>query len=276
MKHIINFFKGIIIGISNVIPGVSGGTMAVSMGIYEQLIDCIGNFFHDFKKNFIKNIIFLLPIVLGAGLAVILFSKLITFLLASYSMQTQFAFIGLILGSLPFIFKKSKEKGFRKSYIIPGVVALTIGITLTILEFKGLAGKPISSFDMNFINILLIFIYGFISASSMIIPGISGSFVLLLLGVYTAIMTAISTLNIFVLIPFALGVVFGVIACSKLINWLLKHFYGYTYFAIIGFVIGSLPAIFPGITFDISGFISIIILILSFVMSFYISKYTNS
>ena len=101
-EHIINFFKGIIIGIANVIPGVSGGTMAVSMGIYEKLVDVIGNFFHDFKKNFVKNMIFLIPLGLGAAFAIIAFSKLILFLLEDYAMQTQFAFIGLILGSMPF------------------------------------------------------------------------------------------------------------------------------------------------------------------------------
>ena len=92
MTHIINFFKGIIIGISNVIPGVSGGTMAVSMGIYEKLIGIIGNFFHDFKKNFIENMKFLLPIAFGGGIGIILFSKLITFLLQDYSMQTRICF----------------------------------------------------------------------------------------------------------------------------------------------------------------------------------------
>ncbi len=276
MKHIINFLKGAIIGISNVIPGVSGGTMAVSMGIYEKLIDTIGNFFRNFKKTFVENMKFLLPIVLGAGVAIILFSKLITFLLQDYSMQTQFAFIGLILGSLPFIFKKSKEKGFKWTYIIPAIITFAIGITLAILELKGITGEPIASFNIDFVTVILLFVYGFISAASMVIPGISGSFVLLLMGAYTAIMTAISTLNILVLIPFAIGVAVGIIACSKLINWLLNHFYGYTYYAIIGFVIGSLPAIFPGFSFDIAGFVSIVVLILGFVSSFLISKYTNS
>lgn len=276
MEHIINFFKGIIIGISNVIPGVSGGTMAVSMGIYEKLVDSIGNFFRNFKKTFVENMKFLLPIALGAGIAIILFSKLITFLLADYTMQTQFAFIGLILGSLPFILKKSNEKGFKISYIIPGILTFSIGITLAIFELMGITGQPIAYFNIDFVTIILLFVYGFISAASMVIPGISGSFILLLMGAYTAIMTAISTLNILVLIPFAIGVAVGIIACSKLISWLLNHFYGYTYYAIIGFVVGSLPAIFPGFSFDIAGLISIIIFILGFIASFFISKYTNS
>lgn len=275
MTHIINFFKGVIIGISNVIPGVSGGTMAVAMGIYEKVVDCIGNFFHNFKKTFLENVKFLLPIALGAGTAILLFSKLITYLLADHTMPTQFAFIGLILGSLPFIFKKSKEKGFKITYIIPAIITFSIGLTLAILELKGITGEPIESFNIDFVTIVLLFVYGFISAASMVVPGISGSFILLLIGAYTAIMTAISTLNIIVLIPFAIGVALGIIVSSKIIDWLLKHFYGYTYYAIIGFVIGSLPAIYPGFAFNVSGLISIIVLIIGFFASFLIAKYTN-
>lgn len=276
MKHIINFFKGMIIGIANIIPGVSGGTMAVSMGIYEKLIQTIGNFFHHFKENFKKNMIFLIPIVLGAGIGIVAFSKLLKFLLENYAMQTQFAFIGLILGSIPFVMKKSVEQGFSWKYIIPGLIALGIGVTLAILELMGITGNAVESFDINFINIVLLFIYGIVSAVSMVVPGISGSFILLLLGVYSAIITAISTLNILVLIPFAIGVAVGILLASKLISFLLDHFYGYTYFAIIGFVLGSLLAIYPGFSFDMAGLVSIICLILGFIASYLISKYTNT
>lgn len=276
MKHIINFFKGMIIGIANIIPGVSGGTMAVSMGIYEKLIQTIGNFFHHFKENFKKNMIFLIPIVLGAGIGIVAFSKLLKFLLENYAMQTQFAFIGLILGSIPFVMKKSVEQGFSWKYIIPGLIALGIGVTLAILELVGITGNAVESFDINFINIVLLFIYGIVSAVSMVVPGISGSFILLLLGVYSAIITAISTLNILVLIPFAIGVAVGILLASKLISFLLDHFYGYTYFAIIGFVLGSLLAIYPGFSFDMAGLVSIICLILGFIASYLISKYTNT
>lgn len=276
MKHIINFFKGMIIGIANIIPGVSGGTMAVSMGIYEKLIQTIGNFFHHFKENFKKNMIFLIPIILGAGIGIVAFSKLLKFLLENYAMQTQFAFIGLILGSIPFVMKKSVEQGFSWKYIIPGLIALGIGVTLAILELMGITGNAVESFDINFINIVLLFIYGIVSAVSMVVPGISGSFILLLLGVYSAIITAISTLNILVLIPFAIGVAVGILLASKLISFLLDHFYGYTYFAIIGFVLGSLLAIYPGFSFDMAGLVSIICLILGFIASYLISKYTNT
>lgn len=272
MKHLINFFKGMIFGIANVIPGVSGGTIAVCTGIYEKLISIIGNFFKNFKKTFKENMIFLIPIGLGAVIGILAFSRLITYLLETFPMQTNFTFIGLILGSLPLIFKKSNLQGFKKRYIIPGIITFGIGIALTILEIMNVTGTAITSFDMNFGTVISLFLYGFISAASMVIPGISGSFMLLLLGAYTAIMTAISALNIPVLIPFAIGVGLGIIACSKVIDILLAKFYGFTYYAIIGFIIGTLPILYPGFAFNIGGLISIILMIVGFVGSYLLCK----
>ena len=100
MEHIINFFKGMIVGIANVIPGVSGGTIAVCTGIYEKLISTISNFFKNFKKTFKSNFFFLIPIGLGAVVGILAFSKLMTYLLENFPMQTNFTFIGLILGIL--------------------------------------------------------------------------------------------------------------------------------------------------------------------------------
>ena len=134
-------------------------------------------------------------------------------------------------------------------------------------------GTTITAFDMNLGTIIMLFVYGFISAASMVIPGISGSFVLLLLGAYTAIMSAISALNIAVLIPFAVGVGIGAIVCSKVIDILLKKFYGYTYYAIVGFILGSLPILYPGFAFSFAGLISIIIMIIGFVFSFILCKF---
>ena len=272
MEHIINFFKGMIVGIANVIPGVSGGTIAVCTGIYEKLISIISNFFKNFKKTFKQNMIFLIPIGLGAVVGILAFSRLMTYLLENFPMQTNFTFIGLILGSVPLIFKKANLQGFKKQYIIPGIVTFGIGIVLTILEIMNVTGNVITAFDMNFGTVITLLLYGFISAASMIIPGISGSFMLLLLGAYTAIMTAVSTLNIAVLIPFAIGAILGVLACSKVIDILLAKFYGYTYYAIIGFILGSLPILYPGFAFNLSGLVSIVLMIVGFVGSFLLCK----
>lgn len=272
MKYFINFLKGMIIGIANIIPGLSGGTMAISVGVYEKLINTIGNFFKKFKETFKENMIFLIPIGIGAVVGVVGFSKLLDFLLNNYKMPTQFAFIGLILGSFPLIFKNANKNGFKKSYLIACVITLVIGLVLTILEKTGVTGATVNSFDLNFVNIILLFFYGFIAAGTMVIPGLSGSFMLLLLGVYGAILSAVSSLNIPILIPFGIGVMAGILVCAKVIDLLLNKFYGHTYYAIIGFIIGALPAIYPGFAFNLMGIISIITLILGFVASYMFSK----
>ena len=272
MKHFINFIKGMIIGIANIIPGVSGGTMAVTTGIYEQLISSIGNFFKKFKETFVENMKFLIPIGLGAVIGIVLFSKLLKYLLDNFEMATKFAFMGLIIGSFPLIFKNSVSKGFKKKNLIPFVITFAIGLTLTILQMMGIAGTEVQSFDMNFVTVVLLFVYGAIAASAMVVPGISGSFILLLIGVYKAILSAVSSLNIPVLIPFALGAAVGVIAIAKLIDVLLNKWHGGTYLAIIGFIIGTLPAIFPGFAFNMQGIISIIVFVVGVVLSYLASK----
>ena len=141
MKYFIDFLKGMLIGIANIIPGLSGGTMAITVGIYEKLISTIGNFFKKFKETFKENMIFLIPIGLGAVIGVVGFSKLLEFLLDKFAMPTKFAFIGLILGSFPLIFKKANKSGFKKSFIIPFIITLTIGITLTVLQLWELLEK---------------------------------------------------------------------------------------------------------------------------------------
>lgn len=272
MKYFINFLKGILVGIANLIPGVSGGTMAVSVGIYDKLISCIGNFFKNFKKTFKENMLFLIPIGLGSVFGIIAFSKLLKFLLEHYEMQTCFTFIGLILGSIPFIFNNANKKGFRKKFLISFLISFAFGSALSILEILGITGNEITNFSTDPLTLIIIILYGFIAAISMVIPGISGSFILLLLGVYSAVLGAVSSLNFLVLIPFAIGVILGIIISTKLLDYLLKHFYGYTYYAILGFIFGSIPSIFPGFTFNLSGLFSIILLIVGFISTFIISK----
>lgn len=293
MTHIINFFKGLIVGIANIIPGLSGGTMAVSFGIYEKLIDSISkiatllkdffkniknlkNFFKENKDNIVKLLLFLVPVGLGAIVGIVAFSKLLKFLLTNYDMPTKFAFIGLILGSIPIMFKKANKEKFKKSFLIPFAFTLIIGMALAILEYMGIAGTTIESFDLsNISTYVLLLVYGFIAAGSMIIPGISGSFILLLLGAYNAVLGLVSELNILGLIPFAIGAILGVFACSIIIEKLLAKWYSYTFYGIIGFVIGSLPALYPGFTFNKLGIISIIVLIICTILSYIFTKVTE-
>ena len=274
MEYIINFFKGALVGIANIIPGVSGGTMAVITGIYKKLIDIIGNILSHLKSwaKLKEDFKFLIPIGLGAVIGIVAFSKLLKWLLANHNMPTIYCFLGLIIGSLPLIFKDSNKKGFNIKYIIPFIITLIFMIVLNILGNSVNEENAITEFATTPVNMIKLFGYGFVAAGTMIIPGVSGSMVLMIMGIYTAILSAVANLNIIILIPFAIGVGIGIIIVSKIMNILIEKFYGYTYYAILGFIIGSIIFIFPGFTFNLVGLASIITFVIGFLASYFVSK----
>ena len=271
MKYFIDILKGAVVGIANIIPGVSGGTMAVITGIYEKLIDIIGNIFSHLKSwtKLKEDLKFIIPIGIGAVVGIVAFSKVLEWLLGSYEMPTLYCFLGLIIGSLPLIFKNANDKGFNIKYIIPFVITTALMILLNMINVDE---TILVEFGKTPIDILKLVGYGFVAAGTMIIPGISGSMVLMIMGIYNAILAAVSSLNITVLIPFAIGVGIGIIIVSKIIDMLLAKFYGYTYYAILGFIIGSIVFIFPGFAFSLTGLASVITFVIGFVVSFMISK----
>lgn len=245
---LINFIKGFILGIANVIPGVSGGTMAVSMGLYELILSSIGNFFKDIKGNFIK----LLPIILGILVAIVSTSKLVTYALTNYKAQTLCLFIGLIFGGVSLIMRKIKGKGSKTNYLIFFVIFFFV-ISLNFLK-TGLI--EISFANMGIIDYLLLLLMGFIASSAMVIPGISGSFILMVLGYYDKIIYTISTItdfsklgsNLLILVPFGIGVIIGIVFMAKLITNLIKKYETKTYFAIMGFVLSSVVVLLLQLT----------------------------
>ncbi len=248
MKNLVLFFKGFILGVANIIPGVSGGTLAITLGIYEDIIKAISHFFSNFKKN----IKFLLPIALGAVVSILLLSKVISFSLEKAPVATTLFFIGLIVGGLPLIFKKIEGKKVKKSYIISFIVPMVIVLGLT---FISSGNNYINLTNFNPLMILILFIVGVVASATMIIPGISGSFVLMLLGFYKPIVKTVSNLtnlnmfghNMLVLIPFGIGVLVGIVLIAKLIEYLLKKHETSTYYAIIGFIILSIASLIIGL-----------------------------
>lgn len=258
MIFLVNLLKGAIVGVANIIPGVSGGTMAVITGIYEKIIGIISSLFKNIRKwNILKkDLLFLLPVILGALGGILLLSNLIKYLLEAHYMPTLFCFLGLIAGSLPLIFKKANHKGFNVKYLIGFLVTLAFMITLAYLSSQSKSITSVEAFGSSPLDFLLIAIYGMIAATAMVVPGISGSMIMMMLGVYNAVIDAVSSLNFMVLIPFIIGAVFGLVLISKLIKLLLDRFYGYTYYVILGFVAGSIVFIFPGFAFNMDGLIS--------------------
>ena len=277
--NFILFIKGFIMGIANVIPGVSGGTLAVILGVFKDFVGSISNIFKSFKKS----VLFLLPIVLGMGVAVVASSKLIETCLNYYPLATILFFVGLILGGVPILF--NKIKGEMKS--IPNYIIFIIMFSFILLFTFVISGeKNVELVSLTFIDYILLFIVGALASASMVIPGISGSMVLMTVGYYNSILATVSDIfnfenfwhNVSILIPFGLGVVIGILLIAKLITFLLNKLEVKTYFAIFGFIFSSLIVIFfkNNINFNIIEFIiGLVLMVGGFLISYFIAKFNK-
>ena len=246
MEYILKIVRGMIIGIANAIPGVSGGTMMVSMGIYDDIIGSVNNLFSNIKKS----IMTLLPYAIGMAVGVVGLSYGIEYFLTNYSLQTSMIFIGLILGGLPVILEKVKGKSLGTSNIIVFLLFFCMVIGLQIIGGGEDTGNVLTP---SIIETVKLFFIGIIAAATMVIPGVSGSMMLMLLGYYYPVITTITTLidgmigfemsRIFyscaILVPFGIGVVVGIFAIAKLIEILLNNYETLTYCGILGLVIAS-------------------------------------
>ncbi len=243
-EKIILVLKGMIIGVANIIPGVSGGTLMITLGLYEEVIDTISHFF----KNFKKNLRLLIPLAIGMVLSILLLSKVISVCLEKYPFPTTLFFIGLILGGIPLLWRKSKAAKYKWSNWL--VFAITFGVILAFTFLKS-GDFVVDLNSLTPVGYITLFLIGMVSAATMVIPGISGSFVLMMLGYYEPIVNTIKDLtkfdllghNILILAPFGLGIVIGIVLVAKLIEYLLKRYPIKTYYGVLGFVLASLVAI---------------------------------
>lgn len=236
MDAIILFIKGAIIGAAGIAPGLSGGALAIAMRVYDHLMDAVLHFLKKPKKY----LPFVIPLGLGGLLGMVAFSRVLVFLFENHNILTRFAFVGLIGGTIPGIGRTASQKGFKPVYL--GVTALTCGL----ITFLGTlsSSKPID------INVMTLLLSGLILGVGTVVPGLSSSVLLMALGTYDDVMRAISVLNIPVLIPTGIGFIVAFLALVKTIDYLFERAYGLTYFAILGFLIGSLFPIFPGFKGD--------------------------
>ena len=236
LKFFKDFFKGILIGAGAILPGISSGVLCVIFGIYESLLNCVFNFFKNIKQNFK----FLFPLVAGGLVGIIIFGNILKYLFFAYPIQIKFIFIGLILGSIPAIFKEgtSKEK-FKPQYLIFTLFSLILGILLVILE------NNLPSSTSNEYNFLFLVFSGFLMSAGVIIPGVSSTLILMLLGIYEFYLDAVATFYLPFLIPLGIGLFIGSLICMKITQFLLNKYHAQTFFTIIGFTIGSIFVLFP-------------------------------
>lgn len=274
MSFIYLFLIGILIGTAMIIPGVSGSVIAVIFGVYDKSITALTNLF----KNFKKNIIYLF--ILGSGIltGAIWFSNVMMFLYEKHEIITKFSFIGLILGGIPFLINEIKKKKTEKINVKMFLITLLFSLVLWYLS-ENLINLTINiNNSSKILNFFLLFLSGFIYSVGKVIPGISGSFLLILIGMYEFVLSIMANPIIAVvtsfdkILPFILGLIFGVIVLLKLMKYLLDKKFGLTYSIIIGFVIGSIPALIPKFSFNLDFITGIIVMIVSFVLSYKLTK----
>lgn len=271
--------QGMVVGIANIIPGVSGGTMMVAMGLYDKLIHAITHLKSEFKES----MKLLIPIFIGAGLAIVTLARLFEFLLERYPIPTNFAFCGLIAGSLPFIFKKVKGHTVSIGKMIAFLIFFAV---VVLMAAMGETSGNAADVSFGLVNVIKLLLVGIIAAATMVIPGVSGSMMLMLLGYYDTILKSINQfidaliafdmqgllVQCGVLVPFGIGVVLGIFLIAKLIEFIFSKAEIHAYYAIIGLIIASPIAIL--LKTDWSGFsvMTLIVGIVTFVAGWFVAS----
>lgn len=264
--------KGFVIGIGKIIPGVSGAMLAITLGVYEKGLKIVSNFTKEIKPNF------KFTICLGFGmlLSIILGSNVVMYCLNNYYLPTMLLFIGMIVGGLKPLFQEIKyEKVKLKNVIICCIVIIAI-LALSLLDF----GNDKTNYTKSLSSFFMFFIGGILDATATVIPGISGTALLMILGYYNIIMNTFGdilnfsniTNNLFVLIPFCFGMLLGIIYIAKLMNYLFSKHKNSTYYAIIGFALTSIVLLFMQTTGRIYSVSEIIISLIMLVLGYFIAK----
>lgn len=239
MDKLVNVIKGIVIGIAVLVPGVSGGTMAIILGLYDDIIHSISSFFSDIRKN----ALFLMTVGIGGAIGLLGFSSIMGYLLSNFRYPMIYLFIGIIIGGIPVLYKKA-ETGAKKA---TDWIFLAIGfIIVLVMAFFNVTVVNLAN-STGILRFVFLFVAGIIIAVALILPGISTSFMLLAIGLYDTFIEAINSVKLDLLIPIGLGVIFGVISTTRVLENSMNRKPRQTYLLILGFVVGSIIEVFPGL-----------------------------
>ncbi len=278
-EKIIDIIKGALIGVANVIPGVSGGTLAVSTGVYEKIINAINNIRKDFK-NSVKT---LWPFLVGMVIGIVALAFVITFLLERFPVPTTACFIGLVLGGVPVLYSKIKDEKIKWTHIVSFLMTLAVIIIPAVIA---VSTPAVTTMEMNFVNILILGALGVISAAAMVVPGVSGSMILMMLGYYNfvigTIKDTVSTAvhfdfsnflsNALLMIPFGVGVLLGIVVISKIIAFALKRWPNASTWGILGLVVASPFAIIVKLGVVVLSPLTIVASLATFALGYVISS----
>ena len=257
-----NFLKGIVVGLGGIAPGLSGSVLLIIFGLYQKTLFALGNLFKDFKKQSR----FLLPLLLGMGVGVLLFSKALNFLLEHHEVPTRFAFLGLILGTVPMLFREVKKNGFSGKYYAVMVLAMAFGIWMFLGDAGGLP-------QIDDPNVLQSVVLGVAVAATAIVPGVDPAVLLSTLGLYEAYVRALAEVDLGVLLPMLLGVGAGAVVISWLMSQLFSRFYTLTFSVIFGIFLTMIPNMLTEncvLRADLTSVISVAVMVLGFAVSWYL------
>lgn len=263
-----NFFKGIIVGMGGIAPGLSGSVLLVIFGLYQKTINAMGTLF----KNLKKNLMFLVPLFTGFGIGVLIFSKIVDYLLNNFEMYTRFAFLGLIIGTVPLFYKEVKKEGFSKKYYIFIGAAVAVGVVFSFFS-DGLFPKITDP------NLFQSVILGVAVAASSIIPGVDSAVILSTLGLYEIYVSSIANLDLPVLIPAAFGLVIGALVISFVVNKIIKRFYTASFSIIFGLFLTIIPSVLTEnckLALNAQSAVAIVIAIIGFGVSFFLGDVKNN
>lgn len=284
------FLYSIFIGAGGIAPGLSGGTLSIILGVHRKIIDAIGCLFKKPMDSFKV----LIPASFGALVGVIIFSAIQSRLLVNYQMQTLFCFIGLMLGSLPFLFKEANSiDPLSKKNItlrLPlFLIAIVIGLLMVFFDNFYMPNNTIdiirtTDISWSMVTIATLIMLGILISASLVIPGISGTVLLIMIGQYTIVLGLLAGLKDFFinpnmdvfnsslpLLPIGIGVLIGIFLFSRLLSYLFFRWHGATYATIFGFIVGSVPALYPtdsNFEFNLDTISSLILFLLGFMMSY--------
>ena len=256
------FLKGIIVGIGGVAPGLSGSVLLIIFGLYRKTLESLGTLLTDFRKK----VRFLLPLAGGMVIGVLLFSKVIDYLLRFHEMPTRFCFLGLILGTLPMVWREVKKEGFSRKYLL--LIALAAGLGVWFFTVNPAAFPQVT--DPTLLQSVLL---GVAVAATAIIPGVDPAVFLSTLGFYEMYVAALANLDFSVLAPMAMGLGIGAVAISRGMNLLFRRFYTASYSIIFGIFLSLIHNMLrDNCTLGFNGVsvLSLVLAVLGFGLSFYL------
>lgn len=258
----IRFWKGIIVGIGGVAPGLSGSVLLIIFGLYRQTLEALGTLLQDVRKN----LKFLLPLVAGMGVGVLLFSKVIHFLLDGYEVPTRFCFLGLILGTLPMVWQEVKKEGFSRWYY-PVILGSAV------LGFWFFTVNPNTFPQITDPTLLQSVLLGAAVALTAIVPGVDPAVFLSTLGLYEAYVTALATVDLGILVPMLAGLAVGAVVISFAMSLLFKRYYTVTFSVIFGIFLSMIPNMLTAecrLGWNGESVLSVVVMVLGFGLSWYL------